>query len=136
MRYLVTGIEWDADAAGVGLPTAAFVDLDGCDNAGAEDVLDALSDQFEWCVSGVESVSPFTLEPGDQVSVDVPKADSTSGHSASFYGLLVEVCDGHLVVEDMEGDCYSPDLDEISWAETAALSAPAEAVAAPKRPRP
>lgn len=50
-QFKVTGIVWDTDGEVVDLPTTAVVE---CDDV--EDVADALSDEYGWCVSGMADV--------------------------------------------------------------------------------
>ncbi len=56
MKFKVTGIDWDcfADPSHYNLPSETIIEAEDED-----DVVDELSDKYEWCINSVEDIIPI-----------------------------------------------------------------------------
>jgi hypothetical protein len=53
MKVEVQGIDWDTDGEDVDLPSSVTMEVED-DDATYDDILDELSNEYGWCIKGVE----------------------------------------------------------------------------------
>ena len=81
-KFHVTGIIYDADAAGLVLPTSMTVECEDID-----EVIDRVSDITGWLVESVDDIREVTEEPAQQRTYFQPTHYSDDGTNIEFGGL-------------------------------------------------